>query len=49
MVVELILAGLLSPLLIAVTLGLERVEHGLDECSPPGHRQRQVVHHREDR
>jgi hypothetical protein len=33
-IIELILAGLLPPSLIALLLGLERVEQGLSRCGP---------------
>jgi hypothetical protein len=48
-VTEFLLTGVLLPLfLIAVSLGLERIEEDLNRSAPPGHRQRPVVDGREE-
>jgi hypothetical protein len=48
-ITEFLLTGLLLPLLlIAVSLGLERIEEDLDRSAPRGHRNRSAAHEREE-
>ena len=50
MITEFLLTGLLLPLLlIALAVGLERIDEDLDRSAPPSHRHRSPAHEREER